>query len=374
MSLKESLERRDETDDDFAARVERADSRFRNFEDSLKTLDACEVLQHIGKPAVEAAYKFATEEVRRWAQMCVRAPAGKRRQLANIALTIGSVISEDDDKLAAELFEKYATVKPTLNLKYDLRELAHSERSLWTGCGGPEMAALRTRHLDEATTDQALADNVDAAITGGQEWSLRQYVETNIQSLIPAVRARALTVAGLMNEDPWIDSMFDSVPGDLGLVADALDAARHAYDRNRWSKHWVAKMSDAPSAAQFWLGSKLLRKIVDFRLEFWARHLAAPSPLGSASTPQFDPTFKSGSRTGRKSEARRYSAARRRTSELSNFSSTDMGLYNENHCPFADKIGNIIQRLIRQGVQVGAGTCILDQNKLRRPTLTFNAK
>lgn len=288
-SLKESLERRDETDEDFAARVERADTRFRNFEDNLKTLDASEVLQDLGKQAVEVAYQFDSEEVLHWAQMCIRAPAAKRRQLANIALTIGSVISEGDDKLAAELFDKYATVKPTLNLTYDLRGLAHRERSLWTGRGGPEIAALRTRRLDEAATDQALADNVDAAITGGQEWFLRQYVESNIQSPIPAIRGRALMVAGFMNEDPWIDTLFDSMSQDLGLVADALEAARYAYDRNRWSKHWVAKMSKASSAAQFWLCSKLLRKIVDFRLEFWARDLVASSPLWQ----RFYPTIRS---------------------------------------------------------------------------------
>ncbi len=288
-SLKDSLDRASESDAEFQARVESADLRFRNFEDGLEKLDAREVIENLGREPVRLAARFSPDQVRDWASICIRAPSAKRPQLANLALTIGSGLTENDETLAVSLFETYADVQPTLQLTFDLRALPHAEIATWTGTGGPLLSAWRSRRLDEAPNDQAIAQSIDGALYNGQDEFLRGYVESGVRSVIPAVRARAVIVAGFMDQAEWIDELFARLEPELGLVRVALDSARYAYERNTWSKHWFTQMCTTSSKAVFWRYSKIFLKIVDFRFEYWARSHVEKATIWN----QFSPDLKS---------------------------------------------------------------------------------
>ncbi|WP_234190774.1 hypothetical protein [Shinella sp. NM-101] len=63
-----------------------------------------------------------------------------------------------------------------------------------------------------------------------------------------------------------------------GYVGIALKAARGAYDRNQWARHWYDEMRKAETHEAFWQASVLFAKVVDARFVLW-RHPADRSTL-----------------------------------------------------------------------------------------------
>ena len=63
--------------------------------------------------------------------------------------------------------------------------------------------------------------------------------------------------------------LFRDSMGQKGFVGEAQLAARGAYDRNRWSRHWYECIRSATNEVDFWRYSVLLSKIVDGRIDLW---------------------------------------------------------------------------------------------------------
>ena len=81
--------------------------------------------------------------------------------------------------------------------------------------------------------------------------------------------AHALMVAGFSDHDPFNDDVLDRYRGTDGFIGDAHKAARYAYDRNTWARHWFERMCHARDGLEFWRFSVLFTKIVDGRHDLW---------------------------------------------------------------------------------------------------------
>src|SRR3712207_1969009 len=70
--------------------------------------------------------------------------------------------------------------------------------------------------------------------------------------------------------------------GIRGWLGKTAEAARYAYERNHWAKHWFALMRAASTPEEHWALSAPFLKIVDGRFEVWQAAAPPPSPVAEA--------------------------------------------------------------------------------------------
>ena len=108
-----------------------------------------------------------------------------------------------------------------------------------------------------------------AAFKHNKEDILELYVEKLLATGEPVHIARALAVAGYSDESCFATQTLAQFDKARGFVGGAHRAARAAYDRNRWSRHWYGLLQSATTRLDFWRYSVLLSKIVDGRFDLW---------------------------------------------------------------------------------------------------------
>jgi len=134
---------------------------------------------------------------------------------------------------------------------------------IWESADGGALDELRAQRLDRAANDHQLAQEVLAALMAGEAAFLEQYARKNLERPEPAANARALMVIGFGMESTTSEALLDRYADAKGLIGNAAKAARFAYDRNRWARHWFEKMCATNSPEEFWAFSILFLKIVD---------------------------------------------------------------------------------------------------------------
>lgn len=265
----EFFKRMSESSEDFAARQKEAWESFHRFEETLTRERARLIVEDVGFRAVDVLVKAAPDAAERWAQDFLRLPGPKLMRVQNFALMLAEKISGIKPALAKKLFEHLAGGRAFVALTVGRAGLPLEQVCVWKSAENDEMDALRAQRLDSAWNDHEIALEVVAALLYSKSAFLQRYAEERCRQNEPAVVARGLMICGFADECAWADDLLTRHASTEGLIGTAARAARYAYDRNVWSRHWFKLMAQTASADEFWRFSILFLKVVDPRFDLW---------------------------------------------------------------------------------------------------------
>ena len=186
-------------------------------------------------------------------------------------MLLGHALSESNADDAATLFELVMNRQPMIPVRYGNAGVSLDSLAVWAGSDARILDCIRYRRLDEAANDDALSTEVLAAHISGKQQLLCQHIERNLHDGEPGAVARALMVAGFSDENLYNRDVLRRHDGTDGFVGEACSAAKYAYDRNLWSRHWFGRMCQENDPLEFWRCSVLFLKIVDGRYDIWGR-------------------------------------------------------------------------------------------------------
>jgi hypothetical protein len=187
----------------------------------------------------------------------------------NLVLSLAYALGRTDPEKAQELFLRVRDTGPLVRFKFDEAGVQLDAMATWAGIRSPVLDDLRAARLDRAGTDHDLSIEVLAALMNGKQDLLTTYIEAKLSKHEPAETSRAIMVAGFSDQSQFNDEVLREYDGSAGLIGDARKAAKYAYDRNVWAKHWFGKMCETNENADFWRYSVLFSKIVDGRFAVW---------------------------------------------------------------------------------------------------------
>jgi len=141
--------------------------------------------------------------------------------------------------------------------------------TIWAGVRSFALDEQRGIRLNQAETDHDLSLEVLAGLINGQQEFLMQYINEKLMSDEPAEIARGIMVAGFSDVSEFNSEVLSRYENSAGLIGLAYKAAKYAYERNCWARHWFEQMSEAVEPSDFWCSSVLFNKIIDGRFVVW---------------------------------------------------------------------------------------------------------
>ena len=139
----------------------------------------------------------------------------------------------------------------------------------WSAADTEDVVRLCFERLDDAGNDHEIAFEVLAALAAGRDVLLSRFVDERWNSREPEGMARALMVLGFSRPHVCMRWDLDAMRFDHGLLGEAWKAAKYAWDRDQWARHWFGEMCAARRPLEFWRCSVLFAKIVDARFKLW---------------------------------------------------------------------------------------------------------
>ncbi len=269
LSLEAQFERFNESPEAYMARQERAQESFSEFLKAMTRQDAELIVTNLGRAPIRAAYEASPEVVSEWASTFDNLPDRKLAHIRNIGLAVATAISTDLPEKALRLFERLGAADEYLRLTYGASKIPAEKVYLWSSADNALMDALRKRRLDQASSNQEIAEEVNAALLAGKHEFLIAYIKERLSSDIPVVAARAVMVCGFLDNDAFAAATIGLYLDQKGMVGDAARAAQYAYERNGWARHWFGLMSATDNAQDYWRYATLFHKVVDFRYDLW---------------------------------------------------------------------------------------------------------
>ena len=267
--LHETLERISETDSEHEQRQRRHRDAFQAFRDRLTEQKCHIILDHFGLDAFRTMMELNPDIADRWYALFMRLPETRLPAAHNFALLLAHALAGRCPARAAELFRRAGDGRPMVRVTFGYPQVPLDAMSIWGGSDRGGLDGLRFRRLDGAENDHVISQEVLAAHLNGRQGLLRHYVRERLERREPAEVAHALMVAGFSDQDPFNDNVLDRYRGTDGFIGDAHEAARYAYDRNTWARHWFERMCHARGGLEFWRFSVLFTKIVDGRHDLW---------------------------------------------------------------------------------------------------------
>jgi hypothetical protein len=282
------FKRLSEAPQDFEARQRRGWEAFNRFETALTKEKARLIVEDVGFAAVDACVSASPDRGAGLAGKLLGLDDRKLMHVQNFALMLARSVSRHDLALARKLFDRLSGRRAFVNLVFGLSGVPLEAICIWESADGGALDELRAQRLDRAPNDYQLAQEVLAALMAGKPDFLDQYARRNLDSPEPAANARALMVIGFGTESPASEASLNKHANANGLIGKAAKAARFAYDRNRWARHWFEKMCATDSAEEFWALTALFLKIVDARFSLWSESVSRTG----AATRRFAPSIR----------------------------------------------------------------------------------
>ena len=267
--LHETLERISETGSEHEQRQRRHWDAFLAFRDRLTEQKCHIILDHFGLDAFRTMMWLNPDLADRWYTLFMRLSETRLPAAHNFVLHLAHALAGRCPARAAELFRRAGDGRPIVRVTFGYPQVPLDAMSIWGGSDRGGLDGLRFLRLDGAENDHVISQEVLAAHLNGRQDLLHHYVRERLERKEPAEVAHALTVAGFSDHDPFNDEVLDRYRGTDGFIGDVHDAARYAYDRNRWARHWFERMCEAHDAVEFWRFSILFTKIVDGRFDLW---------------------------------------------------------------------------------------------------------
>ena len=261
-----------ESDEELIERQNRNQETYRAFRNRLTAQKAHIILDHLGRDGlgnfcsiVESNEDLADQ----WYETFIGLDKARLPVVHNLVLLLAHALGKRCPEKAAKLFRLVQDGYPLVRLTFGRAAVSLDAMAVWGGPDTEILNDLRFERLDRATNDYELSQEVLVAHLNDKQNLLRQYIDAKLEREEPVEIARAIMVAGFSDNSEFNDDVLDHYQDTDYFIGDAHNAARYAYDRNTWARHWFAQMCEADEADEFWRFSILFAKIVDGRYEFW---------------------------------------------------------------------------------------------------------
>jgi hypothetical protein len=212
-----------------------------------------------GEPALAASWMTLLESMSSW----------PLDALHFFGLGLARAMARIDQTRAAKLFQKLSSEAPSINRVFGPSKVPAESVALWSCADVSEIRVLCYQRLDEASNDSDLGVEVLAAFSQGRHSDISKYMDAKLALNIPSAIAHALMVSGFSDCNSHAEDVLNRFAAHKGFLGRAAAAARFAYVRNRWARHWFMQMKSADRPEEFWRFSVLFLKIVDSRYAFW---------------------------------------------------------------------------------------------------------
>jgi hypothetical protein len=246
----------------------RAWRRYAELNKQLTREDARLALDHLPQDLIDQLMVSHPSLVESWTQMFIEASDSQKSSLGYFGLQIASALAYGG-KDHAQLQDALKTVRPIISVVSSSALTSAGVLLLWRNAAVAEIRTICWNRLDQARNDAEIAQEVLTASEAGQEDVLYSYIDIQLESALPTRQCRALMVAGYMQNSRRMEQVFNQFAHIDSFVGDASAAARYAYERNEWARHWLQKMLSVGTEEEFWRASRMYIKIVDSRSLLW---------------------------------------------------------------------------------------------------------
>jgi hypothetical protein len=247
---------------------------------------ASQILQGLDRHALKVLVDSYSELLREWARKIAN-PASKfpHRVYSLFTWGLAETISHIDPDLGLSLIQSN---------KVDITAFSGLSKyltSMWRLADTEEIDQFRTERLSNAASDLELADEILAAIIAGKQDKVLEIAEAMSRENHPERRARAIMIAGFCDPCDRADTLITSGDNQAGIICWAYHAAKYAYERNVWARHWRKIMMEAESAEVFWSAYALYSKVADQRVQFASEFDYRPGSVASNFLPLIEHTM-----------------------------------------------------------------------------------
>lgn len=268
-SIKEVMCRFSESSEAFEQRQRRAHDTFIEFKTKLTRAKARIILNNIDLEEFATVVETAEDFADRWHRLFMNIDNAKLRAVHNFVLLLAHALGRKAPGKAEELFRLVQDCKPMVRFTFGAAGVRLDAMAIWAGVRTPILDDLRFARLDQVGTDHDLALEVFAALLNDQQELLAAYIETKLRKEEPSEISRGIMVAGFSDQNEVNDEILKRYEGSAGLVGSAYKAAKYAYERNVWARHWFEKMCQTDENTDFWCYATLFSKVVDGRFSVW---------------------------------------------------------------------------------------------------------
>ncbi|MDA5633151.1 MULTISPECIES: hypothetical protein [Rhizobium/Agrobacterium group] len=266
----------------FDERQKKIMDAFRAFSERLTTADAKLVLEDLTIDGVKAMIAADPTAGERWLQVLNDASDMQLRHLHHVALQLAIAMLVLNKGRATELLERTIDIIPTIRRVSGTAKIPSEVSMLWENADTISIANICKKRLVTRRRDSDICIEVLAASIYGKY----DIVVTVIDELIlrgePADICLAITLAGFSEPNSRAWKVIEKFQEADGFVGTAYLAAKTAYEKNRWAKHWYGKLLEANAAHEFWQASVMLIKIVDARFDIWSEATEKQSAISTS--------------------------------------------------------------------------------------------
>lgn len=267
--IKEAMSWLSESSEAFELRQKSNYDASLEFKAKLTKAKASIILDHIGFEEFSAVVAASEELADRWYRLFMNIEETKLAFIYNFIILLAHALGEKFPDKAENLFRRVKDSNPLVRFTFGSVRIQLDPMAIWAGIRSPALDALRFARLDRMATDHDLSMEVLAALLNGQQELLTSYIEAKLRSEEPAEISRGIMVAGFSDLSKFNDNILKKYEGCSGLIGSAQNAAKYAYERNVWARHWYEKMCQTDENTDFWRYAILFLKIVDRRFAVW---------------------------------------------------------------------------------------------------------
>lgn len=267
--LRDTMERMLENNKSFEQRQKRNHETFIAFKTSLTEAKANIILEYLSLTEFATIVEKEEDLANRWYGLFMTIANNKLPAVYNLILLMAYALGAKSPNKSRELLLRVKDSKPLVTFTTGKACVQFDAMSTWAGVRNSVLDNLRLSRLDYACNDHDLSIEVLAALFSGKQQLLTTYIEEKLRKEEPAEVSRGIMVAGFSDQNNFTDEIIKRYECYSGLIGNAQKAAKYAYERNVWARHWYDKMCHTDENTDFWRYAVLFLKIVDGRYDVW---------------------------------------------------------------------------------------------------------
>ncbi len=275
--IRHVFDRLSETDAAYQERQKQDWQTFDRFSNELTAADARLILDDVAWDGFDAIVASKPALAKSWLALLSNVSGSTLSSLHFFALGLAAATAKIDAAGSASLFRRLSTEAALVNRVVGPSKIPAEAIAVWSQASVPEIKQLCFERLDRAANDADLAVEVLAALSEKKHAEINEYVRLKLAIREPIATARALMVSGFSDCNAEATDVLKQFAGYTGFIGQAYKAARYAYDRNNWARHWFEKMKSAQIPEEFWRFAVLFAKLVDGRYALWRNEFGAPA-------------------------------------------------------------------------------------------------
>jgi hypothetical protein len=257
---------------------------------SLSNENARQVTDRINTNNLKALVDVDATLAERWYSLFINLDNHLVDAIYNVILSLADVLSEKEPDRTLQLLDRIQNNVPFRgDVSYKYPSVKMLALVTWAGEHCVGLDEKRFQRLDSAKTDVELSQEVNAALLKNRHELLSRYIEQKLSMVYPAAIARGLMVAGFSDQSDANDDTLQQYTNVGGFLGSVCEAAKYAYERNIWARHWFQLMNETTDPVDFWRYKVLFVKIADDRFYIWKDQYIPQGPC----VKQFSHTYDS---------------------------------------------------------------------------------